>query len=309
MAVLQQIFVLFLIILVGIVTRKSGIVKEDFKLDLSRFLIYIAMPTFIVNAIGISFQDRAIDEVMGMSNKLVLLSLLMYGLAIILSFAVARVMKLDIDERNVMQYAIVFANVGFMGYPVIDVIYGTEGVFYAALYNLPFNIFIWTVGVFLISRGKEKAQSGGMIKKLINPGIIAIFFGFILFIFKIKLPYTLTQTIGLIGNLTTPLAMLLIGFTLSEVNLKEIIRDGRCFIIVAIRLVIFPALFYCVLSVLGFEGYLLTIPVIISAMPVAINGAIFAMNYDSDYVFATKLVFLSSVFCLITIPALIYVLS
>lgn len=309
MEVLQQIFVLFLLILVGIIARKSGVVSDDFRKDLSKFIIYVAMPIFIVNAIGISFQGRNIKNVIGISNKLILLSLLMYALAIGLSFIMARFMKVNIDERNVMQYSIVFSNVGFMGYPVIDVLYGTEGVFYAAIYNLPFNVFVWTIGVYLISRGKENSKDTKLLNKVLNPGVISIIIGFALFIFDIRLPYTLTQSIQLIGGLTTPLAMILIGLTLSTVNLKDIVKDNRCFIITAFRLAVFPAMFYLILRFLGFEGYLLNIPVIISAMPVAINGAIFAMNYDSDYIFATKLVFLSSSLCLFTIPILIQILS
>lgn len=309
MEVLQQIFVLFLLILVGIIARKSGVVSDDFRKDLSKFIIYVAMPVFIVNAIGISFQGRNIKNVIGISNKLILLSLLMYALAIGLSFIMARFMKVNIDERNVMQYSIVFSNVGFMGYPVIDVLYGTEGVFYAAIYNLPFNVFVWTIGVYLISRGKDNSKDTKLLNKVLNPGVVSIIIGFALFIFDIRLPYTLTQSIQLIGGLTTPLAMILIGLTLSTVNLKDIVKDNRCFIITAFRLAIFPAMFYLILRFLGFEGYLLNIPVIISAMPVAINGAIFAMNYDSDYIFATKLVFLSSSLCLFTIPILIQILS
>lgn len=309
MEVLQQIFVLFLLILVGIIARKSGVVSDDFRKDLSKFIIYVAMPIFIVNAIGISFQGRNIKNVIGISNKLILLSLLMYALAIGLSFIMARFMNVNIDERNVMQYSIVFSNVGFMGYPVIDVLYGTEGVFYAAIYNLPFNVFVWTIGVYLISRGKENSKDTKLLNKVLNPGVISIIIGFVLFIFDIRLPYTLTQSIQLIGGLTTPLAMILIGLTLSTVNLKDIVKDNRCFIITAFRLAVFPAMFYLILRFLGFEGYLLNIPVIISAMPVAINGAIFAMNYDSDYIFATKLVFLSSSLCLLTIPILIQILS
>lgn len=309
MAILQQILVLFTLIIVGIVTSKLGVVGDDFKKDLSRFILFVAIPAFIIDAMGANFSSNDLSSVLSTSRSLILISILMYGLAIIISFIIAKVMGLDIDERNVMQYAIVFSNVGFMGYPIIDLIYGSEGVFYAAIYNLTFNIFIWTIGVYLITRGKDIEGNNKFYKRMINPGVIAILTGFSLFLFNIKLPTTIGRTLNLVGSLTTPLAMIFIGLSLSAVKLSEIMKDIRGFFISAVRLMIFPLIFYFCLRVIGVEGYLLNIPVIISAMPVAINGAMFAMTFDSDYIFASKLVFLSSFLSLFTIPVLINFLT
>ena len=309
MAVLQQILVLFLLIFVGVLTSKLNIVHSDFKKDLSKFLLYVTVPAFLITAMGANFTSENPVEVISNSYKLILISLLMYALAIALSFLLAKIFKFTIDERNVMQFSITFSNVAFMGYPIIDIIYGSEGVFYAAIYNLTFNILIWTLGVVLITRGKSVNNNTNPWMKIINPGVVAIIIGFILFIFNIQLPYALGEGIRLVGNLTTPLAMIFIGLSLSDVSIMEIVSDYRGFVISIFRLGIFPGIFYLVLSIIGCEGYMLTIPVIISAMPVAINGSMFAMTFESDYVFASKLVFLSSFLSLITIPLIIEFLA
>ena len=312
MAALQQVVVLFLLIIIGYIIKKLGIISNAMNRDVSNLVINVALPAFIIRAMNFSFTP----EVLVKSGKLVIISSCIYIFVITFSFLLAKIMKIQGKARDIFQFAVVFSNGGYMGYPVIKALIGDIGVFYAALYNLPFNILLWTLGVhFLTRNNSEKNENSGLrksidiIKKFMNPAMIAVIIGFILFLFSIKLPYPLYTTLDLLGNLTIPLAMLFIGSILADVKSTEIFTEKRVFIISFIRLLVIPILTMFILKLVGFSDHLLIIPVIITAMPVAANAPIMASMFDNDYHLASKVVFLSTFFSVVTIPLIIMMVN
>ncbi len=315
-----QVIILFLLILVGYTIKKLKIVTDNLNKELINLILYVSLPAFLITAINFEFSM----DVLIIIGKLVLLSLGIYVFTTILSYAMVKGFKIKGSLRDVLQFAVVFSNVGFMGYPVAAALYGDIGVFYAAIYNLPFNILIWTLGVYFMTRDKIKGEeeydldgnsneSLPQKKKIdwkifLNPAIIAVMIGLILFILRIKLPGPIFDTLNMIGSTTTPLAMMFIGTTLSDVNIKEIFADKWAFIISLVRLLIIPSILLFVLKVLGFDGHLLGIPVMISAMPAPASATIIATKYDNDYHLASKIVFLSTLLCIITIPMVLTII-
>lgn len=311
MVVLEQVVVLFLLIIIGYVIKKLRIISNDMNRDISNLVMKVTLPAFIIKAMNFSFAP----DVLVKSGKLIIISMFVYAFAIIFSFFITKVMKSKGKERDIYQYMIVFSNVGYMGYPVVKALKGDVGVFYAALYNLPFNILLWTLGVYFFTRNnsegiENKTGYRGMnIKKFMNPGLAAIIVGFILFLFSIELPYTIYRTLELIGGLTTPLAMLFIGSILADVKTSEIFTQKGVFVICIIRLLILPILVILILKLIGFRDYLLAIPVIITGMPAAANAAIMASRYNNDYHLASKIVFLSTFFSVFSIPLIVMFVS
>lgn len=307
MAALEQVIVLFLLIVVGYVIKKLKVISNDMNRDISNLVMNVALPAFIIKAMNFSF----VPEVLVKSGKLVVISGCIYVFVIAFSFFITKVMKVKEQARDVFQYTIVFSNVGYMGYPVIKALMGDIGVFYAALYNLPFNILTWTIGVYFLTRNggkrsEDNARNDGKlsVKRFINPGLGAIIIGFTLFLFSIELPYPIYRTLELMGSLTTPLAMLFIGSILADVKSSEIFSDKRVFMVCIIRLLILPVLVLMILKSIGFSDHLLTIPVIITAMPAAANAAIMASKFNNDYHLSSKVIFLSTLFSVFTIPLL-----
>ncbi len=301
MAVLNQVFVLFSLILVGFVVKKLNVVSDEFQAGIAPLIMNVTLPAFILSSMNFEFSVETLKS----SGLLVVISFALYGLAFIFSKLYSKVVKNDDGKRAVIEYTIMFSNTGYMGYPVVAQLFGEKGVFYAAVYNLSFNILIWTYGVDLLS---GKSSSGlplkERLKALINPGLIAVVLGFVIFVLNWSFPKPVADLLAMIGSTTTPLSMMFIGFILTEVNADDILKNHQLWLVSAIRLIALPAASYFVLLLFGFSGLTLYIPVIIVAMPAAVNTAIFASRYNADYRFGSLLIFVSTLLSIVTIPIL-----
>ncbi len=168
-------------------------------------------------------------------------------------------------RRDIFQYVLVFSNVGYMGYPVVNAILGEKGVFLTAIYNLSFSVIVWTYGVFLMKRTPDKLKGThthsslwNKMKAAVNPGLVAITIGFLLFLFSIELPYPLFRALELVGNTASPLSMMFIGFILAEVPFKEVYTDVNAFLISLVRLLALPVLCFYRFKSIGLFRILVT---------------------------------------------------
>lgn len=303
MQALQQVLVLFLMILIGYFIKWKGIVTSAIEKEVSSLVLNVALPAFLLRSMSFPFSVEAMVK----SGSLILISFLVYGICIALSKGVSQLMGLKGEVRNVTEYALTFSNVGYMGYPVVYAVLGDEGVFYAALYNLSFNILVWTYGIALLQRGLAHKEHKTPIHQLVlNPGIGAIALGYVLFLTGYTLPSFLDVTLDMIGGTTTPLSMMFIGFILTDVPLSRLFSDYKSLIIALIRLLIIPLGVYGVLKLIGLSEFMLSIPVIIAAMPVAANTAIFASKYGADYRYGSQLIFVSTLLSVGTIPLVLF---
>ncbi len=307
-----QVSVLFMLILVGIIIRKMNIVTDNIYDELGNLVITVCMPAFILSAMDFDFSLEIVKD----SGLLILLSFAVYGVSIILGEIFVRIMGKTGAQRDVYQYMCVFSNSGYMGYPVVSMIFGTKALFYTAIYNLSFSVLVWSYGVYVLTRShreqniktKKEAIISGL-RGSINPSMIAVFIGFSMFVAGIKFPAPVFKTIDIIGSATTPLSMMFIGFILSSVHPKELFEDVRDFILAAYRILILPFLVYIVLKYMGMADLMLIIPVVIAAMPASANSALIASKYKSDVRLASKLVFLTTFLSIFTIPIIAGMLS
>jgi len=305
MAGVSQVIVLFVLIIIGYYIKKREMVSDEMIKDITTIVINFALPAFILNSMNFDFSK----EVMLKSGILVIISFFVYAVAIVASKIFTRGIKATGRTKDVYEYMCTFSNVGFMGYPVIYSLFGDIGVFYGAIYNLSFNLLTWSYGAYIICRNSDiKAmRPKGMVKKILsflNPALIAVFIGFILFVFSIKLPETVYSILKMLGSTVTPLSMMSIGFILSGVDTSDIL-DFKIFLMSAVRLIILPVFIFFVLKAAGFQEFLLSIPVILTGMPAAANTAIIAVRYDSDYKLASKGIFVSTLLSIVTIPIII----
>lgn len=302
---MQQVLVLFLLIVAGIIIKKRGIVTDHINAEISSLVINVCLPAFILSSMAFDFSL----EVLINSGMLVVLSFSIYGLSIAISKFLNKGLGMKGAARDVYEYVAVFPNCGFMGYPVLHAAFGEEAVFYAAIYNLSFSVLVWSYGVFIMQRSHsenaEKRSVFSMLKSSVNPAMIAVFLGFLMFLTGIKLPGPIYQTVKMIGSATTPLSMMFIGFILAEVHPRELFSDWRDFLLTVHRLVVLPTLVFFILTALGITGITLIIPVVITAMPAAANSAIIASRYKSDFRLASKLIFITTLFSILTIPVVI----
>ena len=294
----NQVLILFLLIVIGFVVKRLKIVSDNINKEISSLVVNITLPAFLITSMNQSFTP----EILRNSMVLLLISAAVYIFAIIFSKFYVKLNKYSGSEKDIYEYIIVFANVGYMGYPVVSVALGEIGVFYAAIYNLSFNFLVWTYGVHIITRGSSEKN---VKTSLLNPSLVGLIIGFTLFLFSLELPTAIYRTLEMVGSTTTPLSMMFIGFVLADVNMKELYTDRGPFAISFVRLLLLPLLVLVVLKAIGLEGYMVSIPVILTAMPAAANTSIIASKYNGNVRLASKAAFLSTLLSILTIPVIL----
>lgn len=294
--VINQVIMLTLMMIVGVILRKIRIITDDVSKGLSGILMNVALPSTILYSFNAKFSPSVLNNAI----MILLYSIIIHIILIILSKLAY--FKFEDSKKKIFTFATVFSNCGFVGYPVIQGIYGSIGVFYTSIFTIPFNILMFSYGV-LIFTGKGDLKS--IRKKLTNMPTICIFLGIIIFLFSIKLPSPLLSTLNSMGNMTTPISMIIVGAMLADVKLKDVFRGFNIYYFNFIKLILAPALAFIVLMLLNADKTILRICVILVAMPTASLLGVFADQYNGDKVTASKSVFLATVFSIITIPAII----
>jgi len=221
----------------------------------------------------------------------------------LISFAFAAVVPLFLKgssfETGVLRFMLIFSNLGFMGYPVAYAMFGPESVFYVTLINLPFGFLVFTLGVFLL---RPDLARNPELKRIVTPGLIASIFGLFLLVTGITIPSPLNESVSLLGSITTPLAMIVIGTFLAPLPFLGMVSDIRVWAISLLRLLVIPFAVFLIISPFISDPLLLGIPVLLAAMPVAANTVLLSEEYGVNAELASKGVFISTLLSLVTIP-------
>ena len=293
--IFNQVAVLFILILVGYLIRKLNLLDEDTTSKISNLAMTVFLPSMIISSMQIDFDSSMVNKIL----LLILVSMVAYGISIAMAFLLKFIFKNDSD-LGIYQYVLIFSNVAFMGYPVVEAVLGKEAIFYTAIYNLPFNLFTFTIGIYLLSKGNSDYKFSA--KSIISPATIAIVFGLILFVTGIRLPAFLNNSISLLGGVTTPISMLVIGSMLANSSAKECFYNKKLYFVTFLRLVLIPLVVYLLLNNRVGDSMIAAIPVVMTSMPAAANAAIMANQYGSNTTLASQSVFLSTLFSVLTIP-------
>ena len=301
MEVFNRVLALFVVMVVGAIAGKIGLVSEYFRRDLSHFLAKIALPMFLLNNM---LSGHGVDRLV-QGLPVLLIALGVYVLSILLAGLIGKLLKVSPEKLPAYKFSMIFSNMGFLGLPVLDAVFGSEGVFYGALFVLVADTMMWTYGVYLF---KGSSGEGFHPKEIITPNLVAILSGIVLLVLGVKLPVFLSLPVGLIGGMTPALSMVVLGLMLSEMQAEDIYQGPLTILSGLYRLLLLPLLIYAILKLLGFSDYLLLVPVIISGMPVAAMGAVQAANYGKDFKTMVGLIVSSTLLSLLMIPLLLKIL-
>lgn len=296
LTVAQQVVVLFLLIGTGVICGKTGILQSSAVKCCSELVMIIVTPSIIIQSFLRPF-DPAMLKGLGLSCLIALLVHVGTILAahLVLHDPVAR-------RERVLRVGTVFSNCGFMSLPLQDALLGDTGVFYGAAYVAVFNLLLWSYGLIEMS-GNRKYLSPR--KMLLNPGVLAILAGLILFLGSISLPEVLSAPLGHLAALNTPLPMLIIGFYLGQTNLRAALKDVRSYAAIALRLLAVPLLTLGILYLCGVRDVLLVSSVISASAPVAAATTMFAAKFDCDTDLSVNMVSLSTLFSIVTMPLIV----
>ncbi|KHD37252.1 permease [Clostridium acetobutylicum] len=297
--VLNQVLMLFLMLLVGIYASKMKYIDKKMNAGLSNLLLKITLPLLIINSfITMKFSK----SVLNVGEDILLYTLIIH--IVLVLFSKFAYMKVNDAQKGISKFVTVFSNSGFMGYPVLRSIYGEKGVFYCAIFGIILNIFMFSYGIMALKNTK-----GNSLKELkraaVNPAIIATVIGFFIFILKIKLPHLIALSINSVGSMTSPLSMIIVGIMLADINLSDLFKDKLVYILTIVKLLIVPAITFVVLKLLNANQTVIGVIVVLEAMPAASNAAVMSLQYGSDENVALKHIFITTVLSIIIIPLVI----
>lgn len=287
---------LFLIILVGVYAAKKRIITKEINKGLTNILLKITLPCLVVSSFIFDLSDELKDNI---------IRCFIYSpLVLIISIVISYILLIPIkgEKKIIIQFANVFSNCGFIGFPIVFSIYGNEGVIYASIFNLFFTAFLWTYGVILFN-GKMKRED---IKKvLLNPAIVAVFIGLIIMIFGFDIPSVLSSTLDLVGNMTSPLSMIIVGVILGNAKIISYLKDKTIYYIAFLKLIIMPCILILISKLLKDTSLVIKTLIIVTAMPAAAMTSILAESFDKESEYSAVIVFITTLFSVITFPILL----
>ncbi len=304
--VLNQTMILFILIFIGFIIKKRNIISKQMIKDLSGLILNVTLPLMMITAMNYTFSLEMLNN----SMLTLAYGAVSYVIVIMIALVFNRVLKTDILQKGVYSFLIVFPNTGFMGFPILKAMFGDIGVFYGAIYNLLFNFLTWTLGVkYMTGHNKAESKSSLGLKSLINPGFISVFIGLLVFVSPVKLPNIIYSPLKLLGDTTTPLAMLVAGAMLADIRISEILGNKKLYILTVIRLLIAPLSMLFLFSIINVPSIVKGVLVTLSGMPSAVNTAIFATRYNADAKLASQGVFITTLLNILTAPLIIYLLT
>lgn len=303
-AITNSVVSLFIIILVGVYGSKKKIITAELNKGLTDILIKIALPFMIISSFMFTYDDTIKSNVL----KTFYLSIGAYAVMAVVSYILLIPVKKD--KKTVLHFANVFVNTGYVGFPVLNSIFGSEGVIYGSIFNIFFVIFVWTYGIMLYKGKLEKGYlKNEIINLLLNPSIIAVAVGIIIMIFDIEIKGALLSSIKSIGNITGPLSMFIIGVILSNVKLKQHLKDWTVYYGIIIKLLIIPIIIYLISLLLKDSSKAAYSVIIMTAMPASAMTSILAESFNKEKEFAAIIVSTTTLISLITVPILIKLIT
>lgn len=299
MVVFQTMLKLFLLLILGFVLFKCHIFDEYTNKKISALIVNVASPMLIISSIaGVEGSNKSIVFLM------IGAGILMYIGFIILGKIINRIFPFPKKDWPVYECMVVFANTGFMGYPVLLDVFGQEAVFYASLIHMAFNFFVYTYAIMCLTKGDDSEFKLNF-KQLLTPGIILIFVGIFIYLFDIQLPSVLMDTINSVGSLTAPLSMIMIGSSLAVYPIKDSFTDWRSYVFAFVRLMIVPFVTMIMCRLLHIDAYYANITIITNAMPVGSMVLMLATQYNANVKIVTRNIVVSTLLSVITIPIVV----
>ena len=292
----QQVIILFILIGVGFMCGKRKLLSDTAVTGMTDFVLYVVTPSVMIQA----FQREFDTALAGIFIQAVFFAVITTILAWLLSKATLK--SKEIHRQSVYRFASIFSNCGFMALPLENALLGPDGLFFGAAYLAVFNVFTWTLGLFMMSHNKDLLS----LKRLItNPGIIGVVIGMILFVTSTALPTLIAEPIDYLAALNTPIPMIVIGYHLSHAKLRVIFRDWRAWLSIAERLIIIPLIGLVIGLLMHMDPIAFTSCMITLCAPTAALCTMFSVIYGQDSELSVSLVSMSTLLSIITMPLII----
>lgn len=293
-----QMSILFILIGCGFVCNKSQLIRKEQLPFLSKIILNVGIPGAILASVsnGTTLQPKELI--------LYIIGFLLFNiLCAVLSKLAVKLLRFPKDQKQ-YEFMFMFSNIAFMGLPIVQAVFGDTAVIYATLFLLPSNLVLFSYGENLMRDTKEFS-----LKKFFNPPVIASILALVFCVVNYQPPYLLKQTFVYLGNITTPLAMIIIGVSLSGVSLLSIFKSKELLIFLFVKMIVLPLIYWKIMSMLHINEQIVSILVLLMALPIPSNAVVYANIYDKNVSLATRISVLSSIICILTIPIVFLFIS
>lgn len=285
---------LFLMVLVGLVLKRRGVIDEAGKRCLTDLCVDVIIPCSIVKAFLMDLDPSVLRS----SALLLAVGTGMQLICMVLNRFLFN--RFPTQQKKVLQYCTLCSNGGFLGNPIAEGVYGNLGLLYASIYLIPMRIVMWSVGTsYFSSHAVNRKQA--LRNVLTHPCLVAVYAGLFLMLTQFPLPVVVVSTIKSIGGCNSAMTMFIVGTILAEVPLRTIFTPTTLAFSV-LRLAILPGVTLAVCWLVGLDPVASGVATMMSGMPAAAMAAVFAARYDSDAPFATRCVVLSTLLSMLSIP-------
>lgn len=235
MLLLQQMAVLFFLMVLGYCMRKREILSAETAKFLSWLVVHVANPALILSG-SIERTGAAAPKELGMCLGI---AVLMFVGLILIAAVVTPLFRVSRESAGTYRIMMIFSNVGFMGFPVIRAVYGSEALLYASLFLIPYNLLIYTYGIReMQGAGAERTKISW--KKVLNVGVLSCLAALAIAIFQIPTPDFVETAVSSLSGLTAPLSMMVIGASMAEFDVRELFTDKKLLVFSAIKLFVLP---------------------------------------------------------------------
>lgn len=290
-----------LILILGFFLGKFKLISEKTNRELTNLLLTVFMPASLFMAFPAEYDESAAGIFLaGLGGGFLIMLIL-----IILAKLIFNPRWTGKELSYESQFAMIFNNATFLGYPIVVSTFGTSGVLAYCGFIVAFNIALFSYGIWLF----ERKITWRLVRSVIfNPNIIAVFLGMALFILSVELPSFIGDAVSYVGAVTTPLSIICIGYMLSQAKLRKVLTKWRLMVTALVQLLLGPMVTWGVLTLLQFPTEVIQVCTLIQALPTATSLGLFAVKYGGNASEASELVTISTIFSVVTMPLMMLLL-
>ena len=294
--ILKQTLIMLILMLVGALSAKTGLISSAANKDLSKFILQVVNPVVIF----MSYQTELKPELV--KKLLLTFGLSALAMAVMLAGAYLFIRPKNGKNTEIERFSSIYSNCGFMGIPLVNALFGMEGVFCLTAFITVFNLTVWTHGVILIT-GEKDVKS--VLKVLRSPTMIAIGLGLLAFFLKIRLPEIPSKALGYISELNTPLAMVVSGVTISETNLLSIVKKVSIYKVCFSKLILLPFILSVIFLAFPVDEQVKMTVLVAAAAPPAAMCTLLCVRSGKDSLYASEIFTAGTILSVITLPIVV----
>ena len=289
-----------LILALGFLLGKLKLISTETNRELTNLLLTVFMPA----SLFIAFPSEYDESTLNLFFAGLVAGIIVMFMLIILSKITFNKLWFKGGLRYESQFALIFNNATFLGYPIVVNTFGPSGIIAYCGFIIAFNIALFSYGIWLF----ERKISVKLLRSIVtNPNIIAVLLGMFLFLAGIQLPSFITDAVGYVGGATTPLSIICIGFMLSRADFKALIKKWRLIVVALVQLILGPLTTWGLLTALHFPIEVIQVCTLIQALPTATSLGLFATKYGGNNIESSELVTISTLLSVVTMPLMILI--